>query len=684
VSTLRDTLVAQLRRFDDDAWAALANRGLLRRARKDLEGGALGVITDHGNRIEVSIGAQCVGFDVRGVAQATCDCRATGTCQHVLAAAIALCEAGADTSVVDADTERTGGEGQSVLVEELLSLSTVTLVAHAGKPGYRIAWQFVDDLDAERGVTIESGRQIIIAFRTPRMAFRFMGGGLDGLVCDVQTAHVARYRVAAVLAFRRSRGAAIDPPEAKASRPAALDLGRDHALAPSVDDAKDEGRQRVLEAVSLLAAQCLELGLAHLSDAVQQRFVTLATWAQACDFPRLALSLRRLADHVELLLERAGGADEQRLFDELALATALADALLSALARGAAPVALMGRARTRYDASAPVDLVGLGASAWRTGSGFHGLTMLFWSPADRCFYGCTDARPETLRGFDPMSRYRQPGPWNGLSSPSTATGKCVRLTHAEINAQGRVSAAPSTMASVRALDVEALRTLLEPVSEWSQLAPSGAQASLLAEGRPMDGWRVLAPARGGELCFDETRQVLAWPLWDGSGAELRIELPYGPQTHHAIDRLERMAAAGWPSGAWLIARVHAGRGDLHAQPLSIVGGRGAPLDALYFDPVPDGESVVPRRVSLPKATQAPGMPRPLRLFRDWLRSRAERGVSPADALSLDGWQERLGELGFSVLRALRRDVTPGSRWLRANYACMQFERLLDAVDEDEG
>lgn len=681
MSALRDTLVAQLRRFDDDAWAALANRGLLRRARKDLEGGALGVITDHGDRIEVGIGAQCVGFDVRGVVQATCDCRATGTCQHVLAAAIALSEAGDNASGVD--TERTD-DGEAVLAEELLSLSTAALVAHAGKPGYRIAWQFVDDLDAERGVTIESGRQVIIAFRTPRMAFRFMGGGLGGLVCDVQTAQVARYRVAAVLAFRRSRGFAVDPPEAKGPRTAALDLGHDHALAASVDDAKGEGRQRVLEAVSLLAAQCLELGLAHLSDAVQQRFATLATWAQACDFPRLALSLRRLADHVELLLERAGGADEQRLFDELALATALADALLSALVRGAEPIALMGRARTRYDASAPIDLVGLGASAWRTGSGFHGLTMLFWSPADCCFYGCTDARPETFRGFDPTSRYRQPGPWNGLSSPSTATGKRVRLTHAEINAQGRVSASPSTMANVQALDLDVLRPLLEPVTEWSRLAPSASQASLLAESRPMDAWRVIAPARAGDLRFDETRQVLAWPLFDGSGAELRIELPYGPHTQHAIDRLERMAAVGWPPGAWLIARVQAGRGGLHVHPLSVIGGRGAPVDALYFDPAADCEPVVSRRVSLSTAAREPGVPRPLRLFRDWLRSRAERGVSAADAPSLDGWQERLGELGFSALKALRRDVAPGTRWLRANYACMQIERLLDTENEDEG
>ena len=37
MTTLRETLAAQLAHWDDDAFAALANRGLLRRATKDLE-----------------------------------------------------------------------------------------------------------------------------------------------------------------------------------------------------------------------------------------------------------------------------------------------------------------------------------------------------------------------------------------------------------------------------------------------------------------------------------------------------------------------------------------------------------------------------------------------------------------------------------------------------------------------
>lgn len=37
MSSVLDQLGALLARFDDDSYAALANRGLVRRARKDLE-----------------------------------------------------------------------------------------------------------------------------------------------------------------------------------------------------------------------------------------------------------------------------------------------------------------------------------------------------------------------------------------------------------------------------------------------------------------------------------------------------------------------------------------------------------------------------------------------------------------------------------------------------------------------
>jgi hypothetical protein len=88
--SLRETLRLQLARFDDDAFAALANRGLLRRARKDLDKETPDIVEESSSRLVVQFGGQRIEFDARGPAAARCTCAARAGCQHVLAAAIFL------------------------------------------------------------------------------------------------------------------------------------------------------------------------------------------------------------------------------------------------------------------------------------------------------------------------------------------------------------------------------------------------------------------------------------------------------------------------------------------------------------------------------------------------------------------------------------------------------------------
>ena len=83
--TLLADLRTQLARYDDEALAALGNRGLLRRAYKDLETHAAEIETraDAGAEIvQVRVVGQTVRFDARGPAQAHCGCPAAGVCQH--------------------------------------------------------------------------------------------------------------------------------------------------------------------------------------------------------------------------------------------------------------------------------------------------------------------------------------------------------------------------------------------------------------------------------------------------------------------------------------------------------------------------------------------------------------------------------------------------------------------------
>lgn len=683
MSRLLAQLQEQLARFDDEGFAALANRGLLRRAQKDLERLAVEIAQQSDTEVVVTVGEQRIRFDARGPAQASCDCPATGVCQHILAAAIGLKQRAGEASAPAEDP-------LEPLRASLLAIPTAELVKHAGKAGYRWAWQYLHDLGDREALQVTGDRHLVLALQRPRLTLRYMGGGLANLIADVELPQMEKYRVAAVLALRRALGQDVAPPEpAAAPRTQALDLGADHQIASSSAAALEDSRQRLRASARRLFGESIELGLAHLSSGMHERFTTLAVWAQGAEYHRLALLLRRIADHIELLLDRAGGADEHRLLDEITLANALVDALAAAATQGLAPTELLGRARTRYDETGALEVLGLGARPWRSASGYVGLTMLFWSARDG-FMSCTDARPESLRGFDPIARYKAPGPWSGLGAPQCATGQRLSLVGAHLNEAMRLSARDSTSATVLPADAAAWSaSQLQPWTRWADLiAARGAQRSPLSRPAPMQDWVFLQPSRIGPCRFDDARQTLVWPLWDADGAALMAELRFDRFTEHAMERIEAMPAGAVTGDLTVVAQLQKVGDGLVVEPLSLIRPQETPpVDALFFDSnVASGGLLERWRQAWSARGTAPAVVAALATettalveIRRALQQLAERGL-PADSPGCwPAQRQRLldqanvaGLTAFAALKPLDRG---GEALLRMNYLRLTYEAL---------
>lgn len=668
-------VAAVLGRYDDEAWIALANRGLLRRARKDLETLEVRVTSETHEGVEIAVGDRIVRIGVAGPGEAVCSCPSVVICQHIITAGLWL------ASVAPAPSDRSGAApAAGRLHDDLMAIDAATLTSYAGLPGYRWAYQMIGDQATPPSVARDS--YLAVTFKWPALTVRYLGGGLDGLVLDQPVSHAERFRVAAVLAWQRAHGLVLPPPPA----PRARASGESESSI-----SRSESRARLRMTVSELLRDTVAIGVSHLSPAIHERLTTAATWAQGAEYHRLALLLRRLADQVDLLLARSALADDLILLDEIAIAHALVAALDAAASAGTEPTALVGRARTAYDPVRSLDLIGLGGRPWRTGSGYHGLTCVFWSPSRQQFLTWTDARPDSLPGFEPRARWQQPAPWTGLSTPAASTGRRLTLTHAQVSPDSRISAVESTTAAVAALGGDELMSLLPVRTSWRELAPTRIHG-LSDPADPTSQWTVLCPAQALPSRWDTASQTLRYTLLDDDGEALILDIPWSRLHAHVIGRLE-VLGENLPAGALVVARVARRRGHLVGEPLSLVLPRRAisPIDALHFDDRPEcrpsplverllKSNTPDRPVPDNDEPQPAAVPVALAELRALIEAQAQRGcagVTPGVIHDRVAQAHRgLRHAGMSLFADPAPTVSPPETLLRSLFLVQRVEQAL--------
>ncbi len=339
------------------------------------------------------------------------------------------------------------------------------------------------------------------------------------MICSCHEPRVCEHRVAVVLALQAARGSRV--------------LGDSVSVGLTEAAGASRSREEVLASVGSVVAEMVALGLSRLSRATAERLRTLAVSAHGVDLPRLERLLTGLAAEVELALARAAQADAASLLAQ----AARVEALRHGLARR--PTAhLIGQHKTSYEPVGDIELVGMGARAWRSPSGFAGLTVYFWDRSARDWATWTDARPLTTGSFDPVMRYRADGPWPGLASPAEAARNSLRLVGAWRNRQGRLSGRPATRAiPIGQADVASVPVRIE---HWDAIADRARQ--LFGGGwhdrTEQDAIVLLAPAHWGPPLFDEVRQELLRIVWDKEGRPLVLVLPYDEETKQAVETLQ--------------------------------------------------------------------------------------------------------------------------------------------------
>jgi len=536
--------------LDDEALAALASKGLVRRARNDLQSNPPKLIEPIEDKVRLQV-EECTVELAEITTQSRCTCPAAGACRHIVTAILFLRETSA--SALPSSQAKT-----STAQDEVLAVTDEALQKWAGKALVRKAAQVLAN---SVRTEFEEANTLVIRFPTWNVTCRWLPGyDLSGMICSCHAAGPCAHRVTAVMAFQAAKG----------RRQIVAD---DTALEASAGAPRS--RFEVLESVGIVLREMVSLGLSRLSNSTEDRLRTLAVSAHGVDLPRLERMLHALADEVARSLRR----DAQASSTNLLSTASRIEALRCALANPSSE--LVGVHRSRYEKAGDLDLVGVGARQWQARSGYVGLTVYFWDRSVNNWATWSESRPVGVAGFDPVSRYQQDGPWAGCDSPWHASRHVMRLLATWRNRAGRLSGRPATRCLI--VRKTSPSELPSGIASWAELAERAGRlfAGGLQGREEQDEIVFLRPRRWGSVKFDAVRQELVQPVFDIAGHPLLLVMPHTPQTENAIRILERLEP---DTTRGLVGLLHLEHEQLVVEPVTI---HGETLINLTLDGLPD-------------------------------------------------------------------------------------------------
>ncbi len=521
-----EKLLKYLIAYNDDALVVMANKGLLRRAYKDLEKAVISQVEIfETTQVKILIDDQEVILAPKDMNQSQCNCVASSTCRHILTAMLHLRQLKIANTKDQSDSNATATDSKQFI----LNLNQTDLEKWAGKKTTQNALSLALQSD---NIEIDSENKLEVRFIKQAISCHFVSGtDLESVIVKGKNTQVKKFIVASVIAIQ-------------------IAIGEESAFQSLVKNQQSkDGKQLVeLGQVSIIAiietqrlvTRLIDTGITHVSLALVQRMIAMGIVLQKAHLPRLAKLVVSCAGSLELLVRRHAQANEEEILINLAMIYALATAINTKPS-----VELVGSLRTAYKEGELLDLVCLGAYRWQTGSDYHGLSLMFWDKLNQRFLTWSDSRPiSTDYSFDPYTRYLQTLPWKGGHSGNHMVGNRVALKRAKLNENNRLSSSEQTQATVEAIVedawIESIESGLIVYSDWELLQTymNGLYPIGFESVKQTDYLVIVEPTSIGQTSYNEIAQTLECKLLDLKEYSILITIPYTQINELTLSHLE--------------------------------------------------------------------------------------------------------------------------------------------------
>lgn len=604
--------------IDDDYLTGISNKGIVKRAYKDLETipcmaagqnlqeAAAKQLQDMAfaaqEVLELTVGEETVQIRLP-LGESTCSCPSRSICRHVVQGILAMKAAFAASEAVENKTAPTANEtveaekeaatsetmqGSTAATSETVENKTaVTMIEKvtqqiAGYPLVKLCKSLGTRRIQEVLGAAKTGRKPQITYSSvvtvqpiaKSMTVKLLFP-LEHATCTCHKKEFCVHKAEAVLWCKLESG----------------QLGIQD-LEQTEGTAADYDMEQVHEAASQMRTVLEELfdtGLSRTADDVTERMERLAVISHNAKLANFESDWRRMQDSYQKYMKRVATLGIQNLMRQITRLYRNVERL--AQAQNALEVsALAGVFRSEYTPALDLDLVGIALEHFVSKSGYEGDTVYFLEETTKRWYTYTQARPvfyekeQSLYNYGGQ-RYTQETPW-GLPVPFRELAVCqFHLEHAKSDSRGRLSSSKETKGRlIRERDSKNPLTA-QLLGKWyyrdfAQLFQEMFCAAREAGAEEADHSSeeeaaqtklvILRPSSCDPAVFSDTEQKLRMKLYDEAGKAVVIEITYSKDEAEGIRYLEKITDENLPC---FFGKIYLQDGRIKLYPIAVFGKR---------------------------------------------------------------------------------------------------------------
>lgn len=602
-----------LREIDDDYLVGISNKGIVKRAYKDMEtvpckaageilsdisGAALQEVFATDEEIVVNVGEETVHIKML-FGGSTCSCPSRSICRHVVLGILALKEA-----VVKADSRDAGIK--DIIPEDTVEQIDDNITESCGKKvlqqiaeypteklckklGTRRLQELIGCARAGRGPQIHFTSVVTVQPIAKSMTVKLLFP-LEHSTCTCHKKEFCVHKAEALLWCKLESGQLV------------LDeLERGQAENSDYDMAQIRD---VVSQMQAFLGELLDTGLSRTPQDTLDRMERLATICHNAKLPNFESDWRRLQDSCNKYLKRVASIRIQMLLRQITTLYRRTEFLMRAQ-NGLEVSKLAGAFRAEYTPVLDLNLVGIAAEHFVSKSGYEGSTVYFLEKDTKKWYTYTQARPVFYDNAANTAncanrRYTLETPW-GLPVPLMDLAFWqLHLEQARCDGRGRLSSGKDTKGHL-VQDRRSKNILTtEVLGKWyykdfAQLFREQFMANWNAPEVDIDPENTVFYVDGAEtadvygndgrqtklvfLCpescdqavFLDTEQKLCMNLYDVAGKAVVVEVVYSKDEAGGIEYLEKVTNENLPI---FFGKVYLRGGIIRMYPIAVFEKKG--------------------------------------------------------------------------------------------------------------